>query len=499
MARLHYNGVSGTLGGSLSNSATSVTFAAALTHSGGTNVPTIASPDYLPLSILDSSGRLAEVIYLTAYTSGATTGTITRGREGTTGVTHASGDTYTHAATAADLGLIPLSSANSGTSYTVTAPTHGEQRLKLFLTGSPTITLSGGTSGEVCAVQLHLIQDATGSRTVTWPGNLDWGINGAPVLSTVTGKTDQVYLTTDDGGASWQGALVGNGYTSPVAPSAPTSPAANVVSSQVVLTWTQGAANGSTVTQNKIYRGTSSGGETLLTTISANTTYTDTAVLTDGTVYYYKISAVNGVGEGSQSTEVNANPGLVINVADNFNVADDTATTPSDGLIGNTTPTGSKTWLNFLGAGTWSIASAKAVSNSANRKAGVDAALANCTISADIANTGAAADEGIVFRWVDSSNFCCAIIDPAGIYVQKTIAGTQTNVSGPAGGAIGSGASTHLDVVLSGSSVIVKKNGSTVITTTISDAAVLSATKHGIMTGGTATGVTFDNFQVTTP
>lgn len=102
MARLHYNGISGTLGGSLSNSATTVTFAAALTHSGGTNVPTI-SGDYLPLSILDSDGNLSELVYLTAYTSGATTGTITRGQEGTTGRTHNAGDRFTHAATLTDL------------------------------------------------------------------------------------------------------------------------------------------------------------------------------------------------------------------------------------------------------------------------------------------------------------------------------------------------------------------------------------------------------------
>lgn len=398
----------------------------------------------------------------------------------------------------AGAGVVSVETANSGTAYTVTAPTHGEKRVKLTLTGNATITLSGGTASEVCAVQLHLIQDATGSRTVTWPTNVDWGLNGPPVLSSTTGKTEQVYLTTDDGGASWQGALIGNGYTSPIAPSAPTGLGSSVVSGDVVLTWTQGAANGSTVVQNKIYRGTSSGGETLLTTITANTTYTDTTPLTDGTTYYYKVSAVNSIGEGSQSSEVSANPGLVVNTADNFNRANDTATSPSDGLIGDSTPTGARTWLNLLASGTWSVASNKAISNGANRKAGVDSTVANCTVSAQVANTGAAADHGIVFRWVDANNFCDVIVDPAGIYVQKTIGGSQTNVSGPAGGAIGSDVTVNLDVVLNGSSVIVKKDGTTVITTTIADAAVLTATKHGLMTGGNAN-VAFDNFQISVP
>lgn len=103
MARLRYNGLSATLSGSHSNSTTTITFAAALTHSAGTNVPTITGSDYLPLAILDSSGHLSEVVYLTAYTAAATTGTISRGQEGTAGVSHASGDKVVQPVLAADV------------------------------------------------------------------------------------------------------------------------------------------------------------------------------------------------------------------------------------------------------------------------------------------------------------------------------------------------------------------------------------------------------------
>jgi hypothetical protein len=104
--RLHYNGVATgsagaltalALGASLTSSATSITFNAALTHDNGTAVPTIASPDYLPLTILDGSGLVSEVVHLTAYTAGGTTGTIVRGRAGTSGVAHSSGDKIVHA------------------------------------------------------------------------------------------------------------------------------------------------------------------------------------------------------------------------------------------------------------------------------------------------------------------------------------------------------------------------------------------------------------------
>lgn len=106
MARLRYNGLRTTLGASLTNSATSVTFAAGLTHSNGTNVPTITGSDYIPLSILDSSGHESEIVWLTAYTAAATTGTIARGKEGTSGVSHSSGDAVAGSAYAADLAFV---------------------------------------------------------------------------------------------------------------------------------------------------------------------------------------------------------------------------------------------------------------------------------------------------------------------------------------------------------------------------------------------------------
>lgn len=103
MARLHYNGLLNSLGGAgLTNVATAVTFTAALTHSGGTAVPTIGGGDIIPLSILGADNKLAEIVHLTAYVSGATTGTILRGQEGTAGVAHGVGAFVVHAPTAED-------------------------------------------------------------------------------------------------------------------------------------------------------------------------------------------------------------------------------------------------------------------------------------------------------------------------------------------------------------------------------------------------------------
>lgn len=95
--RLRYDRLSSSLGAAIPDaSATVITFASKLTYAGG-DVPTIGTDRYLPL-IIDN-----ETLYLTAYTSGATTGTISRGKEGSTAAAHSSGATVRHAPTARDI------------------------------------------------------------------------------------------------------------------------------------------------------------------------------------------------------------------------------------------------------------------------------------------------------------------------------------------------------------------------------------------------------------
>lgn len=74
-------------------------------------------------------------------------------------------------------------------------------------------------------------------------------------------------------------------------------------SGQVNLSWTSVSG----ATSYNVKRSTTSGGENLLVSGVTSTGYTDKNVVA-GTTYYYKVSAVNAGGEGTDSNEVNATP-----------------------------------------------------------------------------------------------------------------------------------------------------------------------------------------------
>lgn len=157
--RLRYNLLYGTLGAALTNADTAITFAAALKEGGpsGTNIATLGVDEYLPLTIDD------EVVYLTAYTSGATTGTITRGNEGTVAAAHANGANFVSAPSKLD---IPAGWLDRGV-FAASTPyrrgdifTYGSHR---FLVVSP--FTSGSTFNPSQAVPLDAL---TVDNPATW-------------------------------------------------------------------------------------------------------------------------------------------------------------------------------------------------------------------------------------------------------------------------------------------------------------------------------------------
>lgn len=99
---------------------------------------------------------------------------------------------------------------NSGSAVTINAANGNVQ--KVTLTASTTVTLTNPTAGVMCSLTLLVFQDATGTRTITWPGTVKWGNAGAPTLTTTASKMDIISLFTVDGGTNWYGALGAKGF-----------------------------------------------------------------------------------------------------------------------------------------------------------------------------------------------------------------------------------------------------------------------------------------------
>jgi len=93
-------------------------------------------------------------------------------------------------------------------------------------------------------------------------------------------------------------------------PAAPTALTASSGSALVTLNWTASAG----ATGYNVKRATTSGGPyTTVATGVTGTTYTNTA-LTNGTTYYYVVSAVNGAGESANSAQASATPQAAVTV-----------------------------------------------------------------------------------------------------------------------------------------------------------------------------------------
>lgn len=92
-------------------------------------------------------------------------------------------------------------------------------------------------------------------------------------------------------------------------PSPPTGlETTSISSTQISLSWTAPTNNGgSSITNYNVYRGTSSGSETLLAQVGNDNSYTDGTV-TAGQTYFYTVTSVNSAGESIPSNEVSATP-----------------------------------------------------------------------------------------------------------------------------------------------------------------------------------------------
>ncbi len=169
-------------------------------------------------------------------------------------------------------------------------------------------------------MQLAAGSPAIDSADSSVGGELTSDISGTPRTDDpATPNTGTGSRTYDDRGAYEFGAAAAAVPGAPVA-------VASAGTSSVQVSWTAPADGGSPITGYNVYRATTPGGEgtTPVAQLGAVTSYQDSAV-TSGTTYYYQVTAVNSVGEGARSAEVNAsltsaanlvgNPGFEVNVS----------------------------------------------------------------------------------------------------------------------------------------------------------------------------------------
>ena len=97
--------------------------------------------------------------------------------------------------------------ANTGTAYTIDLANGSVQILTL--TGNVTYTFPTATAGR--SFLLIEKQDATGSRTVTWPAAVKWPSGTAPTITSTASRSDLFGFTAD--GTNWIGRVVGQNYT----------------------------------------------------------------------------------------------------------------------------------------------------------------------------------------------------------------------------------------------------------------------------------------------
>ncbi|NGM63615.1 fibronectin type III domain-containing protein, partial [Sphingobacterium sp. SGG-5] len=180
---------------------------------------------------------------------------------------------------ASDSGSSNTDNLTSNTTPTVTGTAEAGSTVTLYDTDGTTVLGTAVATGGNWSITSSTLSEGTHSLTAK---ATDAAGNVGPASSALT-------LTIDV-----------------TAPAAPTELTATFGNQQNVLNWT---ANGGDVASYKVYGGTSATPTTVLATVTAPaTTYTHTG-LTNGTTYYYRITAVDQAGnEGTVSTEVNAVP-----------------------------------------------------------------------------------------------------------------------------------------------------------------------------------------------
>ncbi len=186
----------------------------------------------------------------------------------------------------------------SGSGGTVTAPT---------ITSAST---ASGTTGTAFTYQIAASGNPTSyGESGTLPAGLSFSTTTGAITGTpTTAGTSSVTVSASNAAGTGNGTLTITVNAGVSVPAVPVNVAAIAGNAQVQISWS--ASTGAT--SYTVFRGTRSGGEASLATVSA-TSYID-ATAANGTAYFYYVKATNTAGSSAASGEVSATPAAPVTV-----------------------------------------------------------------------------------------------------------------------------------------------------------------------------------------
>jgi hypothetical protein len=192
-------------GTTLTNTAGAISVAygtAANTAAAGNDTRITGAATAVNLASEVATARAAEVaasgLAIASGSVSGTTLTLTRTNAGTVAITGLpSGGSSTTPVTTV---------ATSGASQTIAFPASDNAAFDITQTANCTITLTGGTAGQLQTVTLILRQNVTAGWTATLPTGVKWSGGVAPAVNTLAGHIDVFTLSTPDAGTTVFGA-----------------------------------------------------------------------------------------------------------------------------------------------------------------------------------------------------------------------------------------------------------------------------------------------------
>lgn len=195
-------------------------------------------------------------------------------------------------------------------SNTVSSPTPPSTPTGLTASaGSGSVTLSWSASSGTAPITYNIYRGTTPGGEGATP--IATGVNALTYtdggLTNGTTYYYEVSASNSAGASGKSGEANATPQSSGTAPSTPTGLTATAGNTSVALSWS--ASTGTTPITYNVYRGTTSGGEssTPIATGVNGVTFNDTG-LTNGTTYYYEVSAANSIGSSGKSGEAHATP-----------------------------------------------------------------------------------------------------------------------------------------------------------------------------------------------